>query len=78
MLPRAFPKSWVQTQKDLSPVLMGVDETTIKSEEGQVECTVLNLAVNGVSEGRVVDLGSLYAALAQSVASVMRGVCAMP
>jgi hypothetical protein len=47
---------------------MGVDETTIKSGEGQVECTVLNLGVNGVLEGRVVDLGSLYAALAEALA----------
>ena len=29
-----------------------------------MECTALNLAVNGVAEGCVVDLGSLYAALA--------------
>jgi hypothetical protein len=50
--------------KDLSPVMMEVDWTTIKSEEGQMECTALNLDVNSGSEGCVVDLGSLYAALA--------------
>ena len=52
-------------QEDLSPSMMGVDETTINTEEGQMECIAPVLKVNVMPEGCLIDLGSLYAHLAR-------------
>ena len=45
--------------------MMGVDKTTIKAEEGHMQCTPPELAVNVAADGCVVDLDSLYAYLAR-------------